>query len=83
MTCCKGVVKIREGLDGGWYAGGSTGNPIFEGKIDWQRYKKARIRKYAKELILFNSFWVENPQIFESIVEKVSQLDMFKLSSEL
>lgn len=84
MTHCYGKVFIREGRDSGWYHNPETcGRTLYEGKIDWERYKKAKIKQAAKYMLkrghrLLDEF----PEICEILCNSLKEDDRFKLNYE-
>jgi len=83
MTYCHGKIKIKKGHDGGWYSGGNPMPIIYEGEIDWDRMKEARIRKAVDCIFKKNTlFTKEHPDVAELVYEKIKGLDRFKLNRE-
>lgn len=84
MTWCRGTVIIREGVDGGWYKGKSeVGRTIYEGKMDWERYKLALIKKYASyKLRLGAELFKQFPEIEKILCDSIKNEDRFKLNKE-
>lgn len=84
VTWCYGDIKIREGKDGGWYSGTkNVGRTLYEGKLDWERYKEAKIKKNALSKLKNTKEIQENfPEVIDFIYNKIKNDDKFKLSHE-
>ena len=86
MTWCGGVIKIREGADGGWYSGKpleECGKQIYEGQMDWDRYKQAIIKKQTIRMLSRGAkLFEEYPQIQDILFDDIKDWDRFKLNSE-
>jgi hypothetical protein len=85
VTWCCGKIIIREGLDGGWYKGKNVvGRTVFEGNLDYVRYKEALIQKDIKLKMLQNpdKFLKEIPEIKSLIYNHIKDSDKYKLNSE-
>jgi hypothetical protein len=88
VTWCSGNIKIREGIDGGWYTGiskdGKLGRTVFEGKLDYIRYKEALIKKDIKVSMLCNpdKLLKDVPEISGLIYDYLKNMDKYKLNSE-
>jgi len=86
MTWCRGVIKIREGVDGGWYSGkpiDECGKQIYEGEMDWSRYQQAIIKKESiRMLSRGTNLFKQYPEIQNIICEDIKDWDRFKMNSE-
>lgn len=84
VTWCYGTIKIREGKDNGWYSGTKdVGREIYNGEMDWERYRSAKIRISAEQKLRNLKEIRENyPEIIDIIVNKIKSDDKFKLSYE-
>jgi len=83
ITWCGDTVIIREGIDNGWYSGGNSGIEIYNGKMDWDRYKTALIRKAAtSKLSNLKEIMNDFPEVIDIIFEKIKDNDKFKLNQE-
>ena len=88
ITYCRDTVKIREGIDGGWYSGRDSeklGRTIYEGKVDYTKIKEAKIKKHAISMLNnYITLFSEIPEIEQILIDHVKSknLDRFKLSSE-
>jgi len=87
MTWCRGKIKIREGIDGGWYSGGcEIGKTLYEGEIDWNRWRQAYLKKQAiRHLTRFAEHYVNNIPSIQEIMERFlkDSDETYKLSSEI
>ena len=83
MTWCRGKIKIRQGIDNGWYSGGDTGRLIFEGEMDWEKYKLAKIKAAAYRITNSGRLFTKDyPEVLDIVVEKIKNDEKFKLSHE-
>lgn len=85
VTWCRGTIKIREGIDGGWYKGKDVvGREIFTGEMDWERYKEAKIIQQSIKFLANNPRKVINqfPNISEELFRYFESKGIYKLSNE-
>ena len=84
VTWCYGNIKIREGIDGGWYHNKETcGRTVYEGEMDWNRYKEALIKSHVRsEFGSGQALLDQYPGIGDAVYEAVKGKDKFKLESE-
>lgn len=83
ITWCGDDVIIREGIDGGWYHSKDCGVEIYKGKMDWNRFKTAIIRKASiSKLSNLKEILTKFPEVIDLISDKIKDDDKFKLSNE-
>jgi hypothetical protein len=85
VTRCYGTIIIREGIDGGWYKGsGEVGRTIYEGSLDWERYRDAIVKQNIIRYVRYNPEKIisEFPEVLKVKSKEFKEKDYYKLSHE-
>lgn len=85
VTHCCGIIKIREGKDNGWYVGdGEVGQTLYEGEIDWERFRDAVVKENIIRYVYHNTAEIVDrfPKVYEELSKEFKENDYYKLSNE-